>query len=182
MLAIKKAPEPEFFKSYVEDPSQKKALRDYILEKEQQHLCCYCETQISGNREDSILEHIRPRSKYPEWEYDYNNLLVSCSSKDRCGHFKKNNFSDFFIIQTEENPADYLTYSASGDIRPIDNSRKGRETIDILNLNQAKLKQARRTLFKQLIKMIRAGNLDDCLAYFKEYPAFVDYVKENYRG
>jgi len=124
MLAIKKADKPEFFKSYVEDPSQKKALRDYILEKEQQHLCCYCETQISGNREDSILEHIRP----------------------------------------------------------IDDNRKGRETIDILNLNQAKLKQARRTLFKQLIKMIRAGNLDDCLAYFKEYPAFVDYVKENYQG
>jgi len=37
-------------------------------------------------------------------------------------------------------------------------------------------------LLKRRNGRIESGNLDDCLAYFKEYPAFVDYVKENYQG
>lgn len=182
MLEIEKVEKPEFFDSWNKNKEGAgQGIREYILEKEQQYVCCYCEKHVTADGKDSHIEHIRPIDKFSKLEYDYNNLLVSCQTKKRCGHAKGNKFNEWFIIPTEENPGDYLTYSSNGEIRPIDNNKKGRETIKILNLNAAKLKGARKVLFIQLRGMKNAQDFDKFEKHFNEYPTFIKYFKDNYR-
>ena len=181
MLKIEKVEKPEFFNSWIENKKGcNQALREYILEKEQQHFCCYCEKKVTAEGEDSQIEHVRPRDKFPKLKDEYNNLLVSCQRNERCGHAKGKKFNEHFIIPTEENPGDYLTYIANGEMRPIDNNQKGRETIRILNLNEPMLKQARRVMFIQLDAMKNEISCDDFEKHFNEYPTLITYFKENY--
>ena len=44
--------------------------------KEQGYICCYCGCKIT--EDNMIIEHLLPRSRYPNIELDYNNLLASC--------------------------------------------------------------------------------------------------------
>lgn len=181
MLAIEKVDKPGFFDKWINnEEGYSQALREHIIKSEQQDVCCYCEKQISAHGEDSHLEHIRPQSRFPKLAYDYKNLVVSCQTRGRCGDAKGSRFSDHFIVPTEENPADYLTYSPNGEIIPINKNKKGRETLDILNLNAPKLRGARRTLFKQLSLMSNSLDLDDFETHFPEYPTFIQYFKDNF--
>ncbi len=178
MLEIKKVKTPDFFNSWVENKREHgQRLREFILKKEQKNVCCYCEKGVTpGN--DSHLEHIRPRDKFPKLKHDYRNLLVSCQTPGICGKAKGNKFNENFIVPTEKNPEEYLTYSIDGQIKAIDDNNKGIETIDILNLNAPKLVGARRTLFIGLDKM--SDSSDNFEQYFKEYPTVVKFFKENY--
>ncbi len=181
MLKVEKVEKPEFFNSWIKkNESWNQVLRKYILEKEQQHFCCYCEKKVTAYGEDSHIEHIRPRNKFPKLKNEYNNLLVSCERKERCGHAKGSRFNEYFIVPTEENPGDYLTYSPNGEMRPIDNNQKGRETIKILNLNTPALRDARRVMFIQLHGMKNAPGCDEFEKHFNEYPTLITYFKENY--
>jgi len=181
MLKIEKVEKPGFFGSWIKNEEGcNQALREYILEKEQQHVCCYCEKKVTAYGETSHIEHIRPRDKFPQLKNAYNNLSVSCQIKGRCGHAKGNTFNEYFIIPTEENPGDYLTYSLNGEMRPIDNNQKGRETIEILNLNAPKLIGARKVMFIQLHEMKNSPGCDDFEKHFNEYPTLITYFKENY--
>lgn len=178
MLEIKKTEIPDFFDSWVKDErGHSEQLREFMLEKEQGNVCCYCEKRITSDIKDSHIEHIRPKSKYPKLKNNYDNLAASCQIIGRCGKAKRDTFNENFIVPTEENPGDHLTYSANGEIRAIDNNKKGNETIKILNLNAVSLVQARRTLFIQLNSMRDLDNFDD---YFKDYPTYIKYFKENY--
>lgn len=76
--------------------------------------------------------------------------------------------NEFFIVLTEENPEDYLTYSPNGDIRAINNSQKARETIDILNLNAPTLREIRKALFKKLLSLRHSIALEDFEKYFND--------------
>ena len=182
MLEIKKPNKPNFFESWIKDKQgYGYQLREFMLEKEQQNVCCYCEKGITASVEYSHIEHIRPQSKFKKLQHDYNNLVVSCQTKGRCGKAKGDKFNKHFIVPTEENPEDYLTYSANGEIRAIDNNIKAIETIDILKLNNPKLVGARRTLFIQLNQMRDSlDNLENWFKEFKEYPTFIKYFIENY--
>ncbi len=180
MLEIKKHNKPNFFELWIKNKQEYGyQLREFMLEKEQQNVCCYCEKGITPSLEHSHIEHIRPRDKFPKLKHDYNNLVVSCQTKGRCGNAKGNKFNEHFIVPTEENPEDYLTYSANGEIIPIDKNKKGTETIKTLNLNAHALVKTRRVLFKQLDAM--RDSLDNFENWFKEYPSFIKYFKENYQ-
>ena len=179
MLEIKKNITPDFFSSWIKNKKEYgQRLREFILEKEQQNVCCYCEKGITARREDSHIDHIRPQDKFPKLKNNYNNLVVSCETPGRCGKAKGNKFSDLFIVPTEENPGDYLTFSPNGEMRAVKVNPKGIETINILKLNAPSLVKARRTLFIQLKKMSEAlGNFEK---HFNEYPTFLKFFKENY--
>jgi uncharacterized protein (TIGR02646 family) len=178
MLEIKKVEPPTFFNSWVKDKKNSQRLREFILENEQQHVCCYCEKGITPDNSDSHLDHVRPEHRFPKHKNDYRNLVVSCQTPGRCGIAKKSKFDDDFIVPTEENPGKYLTYFTNGEIRAIENNKKAVVTIKILNLNAPSLVGARRTLFLQLNKMKNSGI--DVETNFKEYPTFIKYFKENY--
>jgi uncharacterized protein (TIGR02646 family) len=181
MLEIKKVETPDFFNSWIENKKEySQRLREFILEKEQSNVCCYCEKGITADKNKSHIEHIRPQAKFPQLKNNYNNLVVSCETVGRCGKAKGNKFSKHFIVSTEENPGEYLTYSPYGEIKAINNNNKGIETISILNLNAPSLVKARRTLFIQLKAL--SDSIDDFEKYFNEYPTFMEYFKENYKN
>jgi uncharacterized protein (TIGR02646 family) len=185
MLAIKKENPPEFFNAWINNKKEfNLRLREHILTKEQSQVCCYCETLIKDYQTKCHIEHLRPRDKFPQLKNDYTNLLISCETADRCGKAKGNQFNEFFIVPTEENPQDYLTYSANGDIKPTaennDENKKALETIRILNLNSPRLKKARRTLLIQLKYLKDSGEVEEIEDYFKDYPTFIAFFKKNY--
>ena len=179
MLEIKKVKAPDFFSTWVKNKKEHGCqLREFMLRKEQGNVCCYCEKGITPRQDDSHIDHIRPQDKFPQLKSNYDNLVVSCETAARCGKTKKNKFSEYFIVPTEENPEEYLTYSPNGEIKAINDNNKGIETISILNLNAPSLVKTRRTLFIQLKTM--SDSLDGFEQYFDEYPTFVKYFKENY--
>ncbi|MCU0287357.1 MAG: TIGR02646 family protein [Acidobacteria bacterium] len=181
MLEIKKTEQPCFFNSWIKNNKEYgKQLKEFILENEQQEVCCYCEKSIPPHNIDSNshIEHVRPRDKFPGLKNDYHNLVVSCQTPGRCGNAKGNKFNDHFIVPTEENPGDYLTYFTNGEIRAINNNNKANVTIEMLNLNAPRLVGARRTLFIKLSSMRDLVN--ELETYFKEYPTLIKYFKENY--
>ena len=179
MLEIKKVKPPDFFGSWIKDKREYgQRLKEFILEKEQENVCCYCEKGTASDIKESHIEHIRPRDKFPKLKNDYHNLVVSCQTAKRCGNAKGNQFNKDFIVPTEENPGEYLTYSPNGEIRADGDNRKGIETINILNLNAPSLVGARRKLFRELHSM--KDSIENFAQYFNEYPTFINYFKENY--
>ncbi|HLP58686.1 MAG TPA: retron system putative HNH endonuclease [Candidatus Deferrimicrobium sp.] len=178
MLEIHKDKAPDFFKDWLKNNQEHgQLLKEFILEKEQQQVCCYCEKGITSLN-DSHIEHIRPRDKFPQLKNNYQNLVVSCITPGRCGNAKGNKFNKHFIVPTEENPGEFLTYSPNGEIRAIDNNKKAAVTIEILNLNTPRLVGARRTLFIRLNNM--KETFTDFQEFFKEYPTFIKYFKDYY--
>ncbi len=166
MKYIKKVNTPAFFLSDTTGltkwgdyyGSKKRRLKQFILEKEQHHLCCYCEkkTKVAN----SHLEHIHPKSADElKWTFDYQNILVSCegnhfneindNGKNTCGHKKDADF----VARKFLNPTlvkDLFTHFVfDADNGQILASTKEREkalyTIELLNLNGVndKLAEAR---------------------------------------
>ena len=154
------------------DISIKEKLRKYILENEQNNRCVYCESKINYLNDKSHIEHIKPKDKYPKEFKDYNNLVVSCNNKNTCGIYKGNNYKDFFINPILENPEEYLTYDLmTGEIisRKIDINKKEKAdyTIEVLNLNFSKLKDARARF------ILEADKMKEYLEYLDEFPSLI---------
>ena len=153
MLKINKKEEPEFFSKFKkrEKPKNwgdfdfrlKNKLKEYMLENEQkigkEKYCPYCELKIL--LENSQIEHLKPKDKFPELFSDYENFIVGCVDKKTCGQAKGNKWDRLFINPVMENPQEYFSYRLrTGEIIPkIDDGleyKKAIKTIEILNLNE----------------------------------------------
>lgn len=183
MLKVNKTDEPDFLKEFKRKDTPKnwddynngiikKEIKEHILIGEQNMYCPYCE-RVIDDIDDSHIEHIMPKDLYPNKFQDYDNLLVSCNDKLSCGKIKDNNYSNDFINPVIENPIDYLEYDIkTGEIKPIHINGmlhdKAKYTIEILNLNNYKLVQARKTFLEQIDYMIGESR--------KEY---LEYLIEN---
>ncbi|MEH1907927.1 retron system putative HNH endonuclease [Nostoc sp.] len=167
MKHIKKSQEPEKFtkwKALENDdwkPSwddnfqtpEKPVVHDALL-KEQGYICCYCGMRIT--RKTSHIEHLKPRSTYPNLALEYTNLIASCQGESEepptvpvhCGHKKKYWYDENLMISPLEiNCADFFKYPASGEIQPTDNPGKkavAETTIKKLALDIDKLQNMRR--------------------------------------
>jgi uncharacterized protein (TIGR02646 family) len=134
-------------------PSEiKKELKKYILEKEQNYLCIYCEEKICSI-ENCHIEHVLSEDENPNLIFDYNNLVVSCNGdgkcntenqgknkKTTCGHKKANkqlplnplverNISDYFKYEIIDSKTEIKITASNLD------EKKATEMINILNLN-----------------------------------------------
>lgn len=181
MLKINKEYEPDFLLQYKRrnspntwidyDKEVKDNLKEFIINNEQNQYCPYCERTIYKSGEAHI-EHIKPRDKFPELFQEYNNIIVSCNGNQTCGMKKGNQYDDSFINPVIDNPSEYLDYNlANGEIIPKDteeetlNYKRAKYTIEVLNLNYSKLKEARK-------------NLIDILEVYKEnYDDYNDYLQ-----
>ena len=132
------------------------------LLKEQGFICCYCEMRIvretseikDENKEDSShIEHLKPRTTYPDKALDYRNLLASCQRERKpkepqhCGVKKDEWYDDNLMVSPlDPNCADFFRYPGSGEILPTNEPGKqdsALTTIDKLGLNIDKLKNMR---------------------------------------
>lgn len=159
------------------------------MSQEQGGVCCYCgiKLQFPDTRHYSV-EHVQPRSKYPELVGEYKNLLLSChsseieraqlretirSKKERrnalhCDEFKDNKELHYSPLQAD--CALHFSYKLNGEIRG--NDEEAEEDIKTLNLNCHSLKERRR---KQMLaySFLTANpqemlDIDSLRAYRKE--------------
>ena len=153
------------------DSKLKAKLNNHIVENEQTinniSYCVYCEKKIIS--EKSHIEHIKPRDNFNKSIFDYNNLVVSCMTKDSCGTQKENKYFDEFISPVEDIPREYFSYLENGEIYSTDENAI--KTYNILNLNNKKLKQARQTIILQL------QDIND-LEYYDDFPSLLDWIKD----
>lgn len=141
--------------------------------REQKGMCGYCECLLTDEgitefKEERHLDHFYPRNKgveaKPQLQYDWDNLILSCSREDCCGKYKdsdKHNILPSQIINPRhEDPRDFITFVVEEDGRSFENRRyvsavaredvgeekrrRAQDTIDALNLNYKPLRVARR--------------------------------------
>lgn len=204
MLKIDKVKEPEFFIKFKEKNKPKnwttfksdkekqkfselkQELKEIMLEKEQKNVnkltqeisyyCPYCERKVTFEKNNSHIEHIKPRYKFPDLTFEYTNLLVCCVHQSTCGSKKGNEWHEDFINPVEENPELFFEYDIKrGEIISTEkNKKRAEKTIELLNLNERNLCERRKNF---IIKVMKTGleNLD----FFNDFPTLKKYLKEN---
>ncbi|MEZ9513337.1 retron system putative HNH endonuclease [Vibrio splendidus] len=169
-----------------ETKQQRRNLRKYLLENEQNYLCGYCESKVT--LEDSHTDHKKPKGldRYSHLVFSYSNFIVSCEGKEHyslqrkdeeapestCGHKKDNEFDEALFIDPheKENISTYFTYDKdTGMIMPnatdehSERYKKANFMIKLLQLNEGFLPRARLNAKKVLhvrLKRIRTGKED----------------------
>lgn len=199
MLKINKENEPEFLLEYKRknspkawkdyDSEIKDRLKSFIVEKEQYKYCAYCERTIYELSE-SHIEHIKPRDKFSKLYQEYNNIIVSCNNKHTCGMKKGKDYNEEFIHPVLENPNEYLDFNlANGEIIPkftqeeTLNYKRAKYTIKILNLNDYKLKEARKALIDSFeVYKDYYDNFNEYLQFFLDdnhsFPNLIKYYMQ----
>lgn len=199
MLKVDKKSEPKFFKEFKRKVKPrnwddfgniKSDLKNFILENEQklngEFYCPYCEQKISES--NSHIEHIEPKGKFPSKFDKYENLIISCNSKNHCGHYKDspNNKLEFdsekFINPTKEDPSSYFDYDIkTGEIVGKNKASlvKVEYTTQLLNLNgNRELLEARKKIFIVLSSDIQSSRL--FIDFYHDFPTLIDWFKVNF--
>lgn len=186
MLKVNKRSEPEEFtkykkknkvinwKDFTSESGIKKLLKEALLEEQENSCCPYCEIEISLN--NSQIEHIKPKDKFPELLIDYDNLIACCLERKRCGNSKANKWEELFINPVTENPEDYFEYDIkTGKIIPIfkdgEKYEKAEYTIDLLNLNENILCEIRKVFIINYTKNIETRK------YLSNFPSLRRYLE-----
>ena len=142
---------------------QKPIVHEALL-GEQGFICCYCGMRIS--RENSHIEHLKPRSIYPHLALEYTNLMASCQGESEvppphpvhCGHKKYDCYDEHLMISPlDANCEDCFRYSGFGDILATEESDKlvaVETTIEKLGLNIPKLTRMRREAIDGFLQAI----------------------------
>lgn len=129
--------------------------------QDQGGVCCYCGLKLQfPDTQHYSVEHVKPRSKFPELVGEYKNLLLSChsseleraqlkktihSKKERketlhCDEFKDNKELHYNPLQAD--CALHFLYKLNGEVKGSD--KEAEADIETLNLNCYSLKERRR--------------------------------------
>lgn len=175
----------------------KKVLKKSLL-KEQGYICCYCGCKIT--EDNMIIEHLLPRSRYPNIELDYNNLLASCDGgrKKRtennkintqknniipecCDSAKKNN--EIKITPLMPKCEESFLFDDEGKIYPMPGNTDAKDTINVLSLNAPSLNHKRKAAIEAYKYIVDENNcqvfledIEKCNANF-EYEPFCFVIK-----
>ena len=164
----------------------KLALRAMFHEK-----CAYCESYTT-HVSYSEIEHFKPKSKYPELCFEWNNMNFSCEICNGKAHkgdkFPLENENGPIINPVEENPDNHFKfiYNKEWDqaiVIPI--GTRAETTVDIFKLNDRQTlleKRTKRVKEILIIKIIadrgdqEAKNLLASLSPKDEYFAFIKSI------
>ncbi len=182
MKKIDKGEAPGFFSDFIKKnrpkvwndiTSIRSRLREHILTAEQLGYCAYTEIKIS-DANDCHIDHYRTRNLFPEKTFEYRNLMVSCNSEEYGAKYKDKQVKgksdyDNLINPVEDNPTDYMEYTFTGEIQPIDSNEKGMKTIAYFNLNQRSLINRRKQAILSLIAIKETLNEDESVNAIGEF-------------
>lgn len=126
--------------------------------------CAYCERTLSCDSRNNSIEHIQPKSRFPNKLFVWSNLVLSCTSPNTCNRHKKNKYPGDedpkreptwqFISPTDARCASSFRYSRNGKVEPAEaddcETRDATKTIDLLNLNQLDLQTKRREVLETI--------------------------------
>jgi uncharacterized protein (TIGR02646 family) len=150
---------------------EKPIVKDALL-KEQGYICCYCESRVS--KENSHIEHLQPRSKYPDLLFEYGNLMASCQANKKenvdpsdeesvdyqskpihCGHHRGDWYDEHLMISPlDPTCTDFFRFTEAGEILPTSDPQKentAAATIEKLALNINKLIRLRRKAIEGIL-------------------------------
>lgn len=173
------------------------------LWQEQKGLCVYCQQVIpqkvqidsEGNIHPSHIEHIKPKSEFPELTFEHSNLSISCEgfdiqnppnpiAKDFCGHAKANEYNDLlFLLPVEMTDIEsYFAYNIQGKIESSGkDDSKANYMIQLLHLNHTTLAYMRSEMYSLILEQVITQNLDieDYLATNQiQFPAFHSMLQQ----
>jgi len=131
------------------DTVNKEALRKSTSGK-----CMYCESKIEHNS-FAHVEHIKPKSKFPELEFVWENLGFCCQL---CNTNKGQKYNEVtpFIDPYSENPENHLVF-LEFMVDPKNDSERGKYSIKELDLNRAGLIERRKERLDKFVIMINAA-------------------------
>jgi len=147
--------------------------------KQQHGLCAYTELSLDNAELGCHLEHIAPRSNYPERTFIPHNIILSIMSDIQSGalqlhekfggHHKSEEYADdWFISPFNRDCATFFKYhlnglvAASTTLRASDQN-KADKTIRVLNLNADYLVERRRECLRALAEQVQALGANDNL-------------------
>jgi uncharacterized protein (TIGR02646 family) len=161
------------------------------LRTEQQHLCCYCETELVPGHDH--IDHFCPRHGLHgdvRRSFDYTNMGCSCNGgqdKNRhCGHYKGHDYdSTRFINPCSDQKSHLYFYDTDGKIGYTTNlSQLEQDQVDYmirtLNLDCPRLTGMRRNAAHALQDMIQGMIENDCLDQLEDLA--LDYLAPNDEG
>lgn len=186
MKKIEKGEAPTFFTSFIKKERPKvwndiapirSELREHILKEEQQGCCAYTEIRICNNN-DCHIDHFRTRNLFPDKTFEYRNLLVSCNSEDYGAKYKDKQVkgkADYegLLNPVDDKPAEYLEYTFTGEILPVEGNERGAKTIDYFNLNQRCLVNHRKQAIHSLLYMRKELDEDELVEVIGEFETMV---------
>lgn len=148
--------------------NHKAAVLSQLLD-EQYQLCCYSEIRPDRLGLGCHIEHVQPKSQYPQRTFDYQNLAASAldSADDLsafkaqahevfAGHAKLGQYdSRLFISCHQPDCARFFAYLSDGRVVPADglvpdDIEKASYTITLLNLNSPYLMTQRQSWWDEL--------------------------------
>lgn len=103
--------------------------------------CAFCESYMADVSTPHI-EHYRPKSRFPDLAFDWDNWLLSCQ---RCNDKKWRHFPlcddlPCLIDPATEDPEAHITFTG---YVPISNTLRGQETIKLVGLDRSPLEEER---------------------------------------
>lgn len=180
--------------TYKEDLKKEKKVKKELkrsLINEQHHICCYCECRITEST--SHIEHFKPKGNpaYSNLQLEYSNLFASCGiersgkNEEHCGHKKYKEYNSNLISPLEPDCSTHFKYNIFGEIEH-NNSKRGEETINMLNLNSALLKAQRQKLIDYFLDIDDneldiefSKHLDTTKVEYGEFYTMIEYFKTN---
>lgn len=193
MRYIEKGQEPVFLRNYKDkhangnyddfDFAEFRPLLRHELYEEQNHMCAYCCRKIIDDNSSCSVEHIEPRHGKIESRrsLDYDNLVATCNEKSTCGTHKRNEYDkEKFISPLDRDCEKKLRYNIySGDIK---NTDENEYTLRLLNLNEYRLIQIRRTIGYEIEQYLKGMDKDTFKREFMreivEKNGFQDYIEQ----
>lgn len=152
-----------------------------ILLGEQFYLCAYSEVCFDSRSIGFHLDHIKPKSRFPQLTFSHKNIVASALSSPDLeyfkgdifgGHSKQNHFDRKFFLSPLRSfrDIDYLIYLSDGRVIPSPNKskryqRKADHTIKALNLNASCLVNWRKRWIEEL-DMVIDDHLDEEMSIF----------------
>lgn len=182
MRKIDKEVAPEFFSDFItrNNPTDwsdiapiRSRLREYILGKEQNGYCAYTTIKITDIAHCHI-DHFYKRDLFPNRIFDYHNMLVSCNSENYGAKYKdkkvrsKEENKDL-INPVSDNPAEYIEYTFTGEIVPINQNQRAKKTIEYFNLNSRSLVKRRKSVIYSFINMAKDFSEEELVEAIGEF-------------
>lgn len=124
----------------------KKALENASFRK-----CMYCESEVSSIYFGDI-EHIKPKSKFPELEYVWPNLGFVCA---KCNNSKLDKYNEElpYLNPYDEDPEEHIVFGGSMAMHKL-GSERGEVTILDIDLNRPELLEQRSNRYESIRKII----------------------------
>lgn len=122
-------------------------------------MCCYCEA--STDKKQGEIEHLRPKKKFPDKTYDWNNLHWVCGE---CNGMKLEKYDDIYPILDPSDPEpieQHIEPRIDADTLWLwllnkNDSRRGNTTIEHAGLNRDGLRTARMKTYLKTLELITA--------------------------